>query len=332
MRKLIWLIVVVALLWCGWWMLAMFGMERGIASWFEDQRNAGLRAEVGAVTQAGFPFALKNRLDGVVIGDPKTGSGVALPHIDVSAAAYWPGFMRISVSEAPIQLLNPDGDLTLEMKDGAADLRLRPGPALVLESMQADAASWKLSGAGGTVLSAQSAQMAMVQAQVPEAYQITLTSAALTPGGVIRTALQLPANWPLAFETFDAEMEVAFDRVWDRHAAAARPQPRAIKLEKAQAIWGALRFESTADLQIDASGVPNGTASLQAQNWREVLALAASSGAVAQGAMVQAETVLGMLGKMSGDPADLDITLTFEGGQMRMGFIPLGPAPRIVLE
>jgi hypothetical protein len=45
----------------------------------------------------------------------------------------------------------------------------------------------------------------------------------------------------------------------------------------------------------------------------------------------QAEQVLKGLAQMTGQTTGLDLTISFQDGRMSMGFIPLGPAPRIIL-
>lgn len=328
MRKLIWVCIVLAVMWCGWWVLAMSGAQRAVTALSEGAE--GYDIQVDEVVQAGFPFAFKNRLSGVVIADRTTGVGLSASHIDIETPAYWPGKLTAVLPPAPIRLIHPDGDLTWQAAQGVAHIDLRPGPALELETARLDAGGWKLGGAGGTILSA--ADLAVVLEQSSdqaESYQLSLSSDALTPGGLIRTALQLPNTWPLSFETFEAQMTLGFDRPLDRFASDNPPALRALEVQSAQAVWGALRFSADGALEIDGQGVPSGTATLRAQNWRDGLALLIASGVVPAGADVQAETILGMIARMSGDPAHLDVPLTFEGGQMRMGPIPLGPAPRI---
>ena len=333
MRNLIRLAVILAVLWCGWWMLAIWGMGRGVEAWFEEQRATGLRAEYSAATQAGFPFALKQQLTDVLVANPQTGVGLAASHIDIHAAAHWPGNISVALPDTPIQLFNPDGNLTLQAQDATVDLALRPGVAMALDSATSHAGGWKLGGAGGTVFSAKDWQVAVVQTpDTANTYQFTLSSDALTPGAVVRNALQLPRDWPLSFQNFEAQMQITFDRPLDRHASETTPQPRAINLQNAAAIWGALQFTGTGMLEVNAEGIPTGTTTLRAQNWREVLALASAAGAVPQGAMVQIETVLGMLANMSGKPENLDLSFTFEAGRMRMGLIDLGPAPKLVFQ
>lgn len=333
MRKMIWLGVAAAALWCVWWLAASFWMERSIANWFDTRRAEGWQAEVQEISKAGFPLMLHSRVSGIAVADPETGIAVSASHFDIKAAAYWPGHVTVNLPETPIQLFSPDGALTLEMTEAQANLRLHPGTSLVLESMISDAASWRLGGPGGDVLSAQTWHLSMQQSeQAAETYAISMSSEDLTPGDLVRSALQIPTDWPLAFDAFKADMTVRFDRPWDRSALSERrPQPRALTLRTAQADWGKLKINTTADLLIDETGTPTGTATLRAENWREALTLATSAGALAQSARTQVETMLSMLAGLSGDPETLDIEVTFEDGQMRLGFIPLGAAPTIGL-
>ncbi len=95
--------------------------------------------------------------------------------------------------------------------------------------------------------------------------------------------------------------------------------------------WGALRLFATGTLTVDETGTPEGEIALKAENWRDMLAMAEAAGAVPPGAVEPISRVLGLLAGIGGNETALDATLTFEGGMTRLGPLPVGPAPRIML-
>jgi hypothetical protein len=166
----------------------------------------------------------------------------------------------------------------------------------------------------------------------PETYQFDVNATNLTPGILMRAALSLPESWPGSFDAFTANLNVVFDVPWDRTALAQkRPQPRVITLRKINAIWGDLRVSATGGLTIDLSGIPTGTMSVTVTNWREILKVAETSGALPDAQRLQAEIILGALSNLGGSPDDLDLTLSLQNGEMSLGPIRLGPAPRLIL-
>jgi hypothetical protein len=84
-------------------------------------------------------------------------------------------------------------------------------------------------------------------------------------------------------------------------------------------------------LTIDEAGTPTGTINIQAENWQVMLDLAERSGALPSGFRQQAESGLSSLARFSGDPSALDVQMNLRGGFMFVGFIPVGPAPKITL-
>ena len=103
---------------------------------------------------------------------------------------------------------------------------------------------------------------------------------------------------------------ITFDRPWDRRALdQRRPQPRLVDLHLAEAIWGDLQFNLSADLTVDAQGVPAGTVAIQAENWRTMLDLAQTAGLLPVQLRDQAENILQALANASGNTDTLDVAI-----------------------
>ena len=103
-------------------------------------------------------------------------------------------------------------------------------------------------------------------------------------------------------------------------------RPRATDLREAVIDWGDIGLSATGTLTIDPAGIPDGRITLAATNWRALLDLVAASGAIAP---ELAPTWLAMAETLSQGTDRIDLPLTFENGRMSIGFIPLGPAPRL---
>ena len=333
MGKLIKVIVVLTVLWGGWWAIASAGLERSVRAWFDARHAEGWQADVGTIEKAGFPLRLQTRLNDIALADPATGTAVSMDQFDITAAAYWPGYVNVTLPDTPVTLASPSMRATLNAQDAQADLRLRPGTALSLESMVLTSGAWAIDTVASDVLAADTIAVSMTQKKAgAPVYDFRIDAENLTPGTLPRDFLALPADWPLAFETFTGRMTVAFDTVWDRRALdQRRPQPTNIDLQLAQFVWGAVEILATGELAIDADGFASGTISLKAENWAAILNMAETSGYLASGFRPQAEQMLGALAQMSGQTSGLDVTITLQDGRMSLGFIPLGRAPRIIL-
>lgn len=333
MLRLVWVVVLVALGWSGWWALAARGVGSGIEAWLDQQRAAGWQAEALSVSTSGYPLSLDTEVLNLALADPATGVAIEVSRLDFASPAWWPGDVILTLPSDPIRLANPSGQATLTMQEAQADLKLHPGQALELEHMALISGPWIVTQPEGDLIAASDLILQMTQdPNDPIAYGFTANATALQPGPVLRDRFFVPTDWPVSFESFTLQMRVAFDRPWDLRALEqARPQPRRIDLPLAEAAWGDLRLRLAAELDIDADAVPSGTVTLQARNWREMLTLAQSAGLLPSELRPQLESILSALAGTSGNPEAFDVTLTLANGRVSMGFLPLGPAPRIYL-
>ncbi|MGB5866150.1 MAG: DUF2125 domain-containing protein [Sulfitobacter sp.] len=320
--------IFVALAWVAWWAAATTGLQRGIADWLDTQRAQGVEVSVDDISRAGFPLRIAARVDGITVVDPLT--TLRAPQVTISTPFYWPGHARVAAS-APAALETIRGAAVIDWSLAQGNLRLRPNNALQLESMQAQGQNISVDLVEGRILGIADLRVRVDQALTPEVYNITLSGAELTPGSIIRQALRLPAEWPEAFDTFAAQMTVGFDRPWDRSILGqSRPQPRKIEITQAEAVWADLNLSLTADLDV-RDGVPSGIVRLRVANWKQMLDLATTGGALSEDARPQIESGLRLLSGLSGGGDTIDLEITMEQGRMRIGFIPLGDAPRIVI-
>lgn len=333
MRRVFWAAVLLGMIWTGWWVWAAQTVQSSFEGWFAERRAEGWQADLTGIDMSGYPTRLDAQILRPALADPQTGVAVSASHLSLSAPAWWPGHVTVVFPQDAITLASPERRATLLMDQATAGMRLHPGTALELETLVFSTGPWSLSAPLGEVLAAADMQASVLQDPGEKTrYAVMLEAAGLRPGPVPRTALRVPDSWPLTFERFALNMQVGFDRVWDRRAIeTARPQPRQIRISLAEAAWGTLSLRAAADLSVDAQGVPSGTLSLQARNWQELLVLAEAVGLLPSAVLPQAQSILAALAQASDDPRAIDVDLTVRDGLILLGFVPLGTAPRLLL-
>lgn len=331
MRKLMWMIALIALAWSGWWFVASSGLRGGVSTWLDARAAEGWQAEVSGIEGGGFPVSLRAGLTDLALADPRAGLAIATDRLDISAPTWWPGDVTITLDDGPILLASPLGRNLLTMQDGTMALNLHPGTALELEALGWTSGRWSVADQGAIMSQASDLTLTTTQTDGPT-YDIVARANTFAPGDATRRALRLPDSFPQAFDSLQMRATVTFDTVWDRRALdSRRPQPRQIALHLAEARWGDLHLNFAADLNVDANGIADGEVALQAQNWRSILDLAEASGTLPSELRRQAEGILRALAQASGNPEALDITLNVNKGMIALGFIPLVPAPRLIL-
>ena len=105
----------------------------------------------------------------------------------------------------------------------------------------------------------------------------------------------------------------------------AWPQVRSIELRGLEVDWGAVTIAGSGDLLLDDAGIPEGELVLRIGGWQQLIDLAEEAGLLTGGS---ARMVRGAASAMADGDA-IEAPITFEGGAMRLGFVPLGPAPRL---
>jgi len=332
LRSAVKILIPITLIWAGWWYVATSGLQGSLTAWFDARRAEGWQAQTGDMTRAGFPLRIATVMSDVTLDDPETQAALHLPQITLSTPIYWPGHATLRLPDAPVSLSTPQAELTYASKGTVAALRLHPGTALQLETLHGSSSDMVIQLDEADVLRIDTLRADAQQTADEQTYDIDLNAVGFAPGVLIRNALRLPQSWPERFDTLIADMTVSFDRPWDRHALEdSRPQPTAVKIDRVEAVWADLNISLDADLQIAAGGIASGTLRLKARNWQQMLDLASASGALPAQIRPQIENGLTLLSGLSGNRESLDVEITFDQGRMRMGFIPLGTAPRLII-
>ncbi len=332
MRKLAWAAALVILAGLGWWGAAMWSLSSGLQGWLAERRAEGWQAEAQDLERGGFPRQIRADLIGLALADPETGLALRADRLGISARTLWPGDVALRLPQTPLRLATPTGAVDLSFDTGRADLNLHPGTALELQNLSFTSGPVQAQNPQGGLFSASGTELRMAQSDAAETYEITLKFGQFTPGAVPRRALVVPDSWPLVFTALQAHATLRFDRPWDRSAIEdARPQPRQITLHAAEAHWGDVRMRLTGALDVDAQGVPTGEVVLRAENWQAMLDLAERAGLLPTDMRGTVQNVLTSLAAGSGRTSDLDVTLRLESGLVFIGFLPLGPAPRVIL-
>lgn len=339
MGKVVLVIVVLAAVWCGWWVAASSGLQRGIAKLIETRRAAGWQADVGEMKKQGFPTRLQTRLTDVTLTPPAQNAGrgiasaVAAKRVDISTPAYWPGYVTVASPYIELGLSGPNLRAMLSAEDVTTDLRLRPSVSGQLDRLTLDGGAWVLDLPVTGPVEGRGLNVSAVQQTVGQPiYDLALDAQNVTPSAALRGLFGLPDDWAEAFDTVTAKATITFDRLWDRKALGrTRPQPRVIDLRHAELAWGDIALTLRGTIAVAEDGLATGTLSVAAQDWPTMLTMAESAGYIPPNFRPQAEQMLKGLAQMSGNTDALDLDITVKDGKMSMGFIPLGRAPKIIL-
>lgn len=330
MRKLVKVLIILVVLWTGWWWLASTGMQMAVTAQFNELEAQGWRVEKAAPEITGFPFALRQNLGQIRLTGPDQ-TTLEATNLTLAAKAYWPGYTSVILPQTPIKITANGAPLYLQFNNATADMHLRPGTALELQKLAFTSGSWQINDATGNLVTAQNLTLSLLQdAQAAETYAFNVQATNLAPGDVIRAKLNVPANAPLTFDAYTAQGSTRLNRPLDRALiSGAHARPDALALKMAEITWGDISVNATADLTFDTLGTPEGEVVTSVQNWRSLLNYARVAGVISQQQETQSGMMLGIFANMSGTPDDLSLMLRATDGQMTLNGIGIGPAPKV---
>ena len=328
MRVLLAVILIAALGWSGYWFVGQRGLEQGFAKWFEARRAEGWVAETSDLGVQGFPNRFDTGFSDLILADPATGLAWEAPYFQLSALSYQPNHV-IAVWPETQLIASPQEKFRVEARDMRASLRIAPDTRLAPRNVTLTAEFLKITPEERpeemTALSALTLAAEHVQ---DHDYRLGLAAEGLTLAPPWRELLDPDGELPAQISNLTADLTVTFDKVWDRTAIeVARPQPTRIKVALVDGKWGQLHLQAAGEVDVTPEGLPEGEITLKARNWRDMIALAQSAGALPESMAQTVENGLELLARMNGNRETLDIPLTFRGGRTLLGPIPIGPAP-----
>lgn len=332
MRYLFLAVLAAAIGWGAYWVIGARSLESGLDSWFDQRRAENWQAEYTDLTVQGFPNRFDAGFSGLAVADPHTGLAWEAPFFQISMLSYKPHHV-IAVWPDRHRLATPLDRFDLANADMRASLVVKPGVSLQLDRVNLTADRLTIVPAGGkqgTRIDKLALAAALTGAQDLPTYHLGLSASDVTLADSWLAQLDPDGAMPATLAGVRADLTVGFDRHWDRSALdTARPQPRRIDLRLAEARWGDLLLQATGKLDVDADGIPTGDITVKAENWREILTMARASGQLPEPVADLLERGLETLAALSGRSRNLDVPLTFARGQIRIGPLPVAPAPVI---
>ncbi|MEN8874678.1 MAG: DUF2125 domain-containing protein [Pacificibacter sp.] len=332
MRKLIFLCLGLVVLYSGYWLITARASERGIETWLNSRAAQGWQTEVASVKTRGYPLTFETDLTDLAIADPNTGLAAQTQRFSIKSKSYAPTKLHAQLDQnarisTPFQTI----DITNENIGGT--LFVEAGPALTMHRAAFDFINVTAKSNLDWGFTVDKASATAVRSEDNRlAHDITMNIENLAPVAAMMSRLNPDGILSDSFDSMKVDATVTFDKDWDITALEGpRPQPTHVVLRNVAATWGALDLRLAGDFKVDANGYPNGKIAVKATNWREMISLATTAGIIPQDLAPLAMSAGEMLAKLKGNSTTIDAELTLARGTISMGFLPLGPAPRITI-
>jgi hypothetical protein len=328
MRTLLAIVILAALGWSGWWWFNASARERALAEWLAARRADGWQAEAAEIRVTGFPNRVDVLIDDLRLADPEAGWSWHASGFQILSLTWKPHQFIVALPgqqlvATPYETLTATSDLL------RGSVAFRPNTRLELDHSTFEIEGMAIASDQGWTAEIGKAILATRQAAgIPFAHDVAFDAETLRlPEGLAGPADGVLSDTigPVALDT-----TLAFDRPWERSSVEGdSPVLEGVEIRRLALAWGELDLAGSGDLAADAEGYAQGRIDLRARNWRTLLDVAESSGALNPTVASAVRAGLGLIAGLGGDAETLSVPLDFGDGRTRLGPVPLGPAPRL---
>lgn len=319
MRVLIWLVLAAALAWSVWWFVGSSALRRGIEAAIEDLRLRGWRIETAEIVTRGFPNRFDTTVTAPVITPPDSEFTWRAPFFQVLALSYRPTSV-IAVLPDSQSLSGPFGEAEIASSRARGSVTLAPSAALTLDRSSFVIEDLRVTVAGATF----AADTALFATRQPAD---TAGGAVQNVGLALENLRMEGATVPFATARLDATLD--FDAPIDRHALQdTAPRLTGARIDALDVDWGEAALAASGEVDIGADGIPTGEIPVELRNWPGALEAVATLGMLPAPQAAAIGRALGFLTGLSAAPDTLAAPLVLRGGQVFLGPLALGAAPR----
>ncbi len=317
------------LFWTIWWVVGAVGIHVAFPHLLRLSTEQGLRAEADLIEVMGFPTRFDIAMKDVTLSDPRAGFLMRGATLDVSAKAWNPLHLTATWPQSQI-VATQGGRVSIRSDMLETTVAMRPGTSFAFGGFQARMRNANFTSNRGLRTGAEAAEISFWPIWLREAqYDLTVDATGVEPTREVRLAIDRSRRLPQKVDALRIDATIGFDQPFDKDMS--EPQINLVELRDLDITWGQVGFAASGTIQIDSLGFPSGTLALTGRNWREILALAVSAGAIPRENEPLIEQSLAGLARLSDEEDTLSVPLIFADGQMLFGPIPAGPAPIIRL-
>ena len=325
MRRLLIAVIVVAVLYGGYWFVGARAVEGGARDALAELEAQGWAVRYSALDTRGFPSRFDTTVTDLQIEHPSGDLIYAAPFLQAFALSYQPN--KIIAAFPNRQSITIAGtDYMIGSEGLRASAAVKPNAGLSFDA--ATVAAQMLSVATDVAsLRSGPAVVALRAAELPKTYDAYLGIERITLPDDLWQQMFPHGALPLSIERVTLNATATLDQELNRAAFETEQPPAltALTLENASVAWGKVVVSAQGELAIDQLGIPTGRITVTARNWETLLQRLENLGIIAPDV---AKTYRNMASALSAGSEELRIPINYQNGFVSLGPIPLGLAPR----
>lgn len=331
MRLLTIVVVVLAALYSGYWFLGARALAGALETQVAELQDDGWTVDYEALNTAGFPSRFDTTATNLTVADPAGTLSYEAPLLQMLTLSYQPNRVIVAFPDTHKVTVPQIGAIDVTSNGLRASANVGVSTALPLRNVTAEAESMTLENAAGLGVTLQNLLIALREgAGVANTYDVYVGAQALQLPAPLMARLNPTGILPDSIKVAKVDGAVTLDRPLDRTTTSewARDpaQVQAFALRDLALTWGNLMISGDGAVTLDAAGMPNGTITLRANDWQQMLDIAIEANLVPQNAVFLARS---MGQSLSLGAQDLTVPVAFADGRWSIAGFDLGPAPQL---
>lgn len=313
------------------WFFVAGRIENGIGEWAESLRPHNVDLSWRTIRVGGFPFSFRADAQEVLLRDPALAepAEVRVPRLSAEAHSWNFRVWRLTAPEGLTATFGPPDKTVAKLTAREATGMVAPnGDAgatvqIGLDDMALDA---------GMRVAARDIELSLsLPPHPPQSADERAIAVVLAVRDVTMPVVPAPLRNPLDEITFAAALMGPVPAAPLRKAASAwRDAGGTVELERVAVRWGTLAVTGSGTAALDAELQPIGAFSGAIEGYDELMSALVAAGRLRPGDAGLARMALGFLAKPGpGGRPQITAPFTIQDGQMLLGPVKLGPAPRI---
>lgn len=331
-RLLVGLVLFATFGWSAYWWAGSSAKDAALRGWFEGRQQAGWVADFQGLEVAGFPNRFDTTIFDLHLADPQSGWAWTAPELYINNLSYQPNHIIVVWPQKQV-ISTPLETLSVSATNIRSSVKFEPSTKLALDRTVLIVDDLHISSTANWTSTLKKATFTTEQSATEEfAHDVGFQAEMVKPARIFKAIVDPSNLLPDVFDVLRIRTTLVFDAPLDRLTVeGSKPYIKRLDLADFTATWGQLDFQAKGSVALDRLGYPTGKIRIRAQNWKDMLKVAVSSGVVPQELATALETGLGLLARMSGNPDTIDAPLSFANRTMSLGIIPIGPAPQFKL-
>lgn len=330
MKRLTYLVVILALIYGGYWFVGSNAVENEAKTQLEKMRNDGWDVSYGDLTTQGFPSRFDTNLTDLSLVTPNRRVRYDAGTIQVLALSYQPN--RAIIALPPVQTLTID-DTPIDIKsDGLrASASVSANTALSLNAITTEASKIAVTIASDHKFTATDLLTAVRENNtIPNTYDTYFTLKDIVLPALVLSTIDPTGSLVNTIDLVTFDGALTLDRPLNRHTLPMWENDpgklRGVTLRSLTLQWDRFVITGEGSFTVDANGTPDGTITITVNDWQGMLDVALSAGLIPDQYSFMARSMGQTLARGN---EELVLLITVQNGNLSIGPLPLGPAPKL---